>query len=84
MRCILCETKLHRVTVGFDFWDLQRGIRELAPRKREALFFNVIRDMKQKDVAREMKITTVTVGQYVEHAFRQLIDRHIIEVDDDA
>lgn len=78
MRCILCEAKLHRVTVSFDFWDLQRGIKELAPRKREALFYNVIRDMKQKDVAKKMHITTVTVGQYVEHAFRQLIERHAV------
>jgi DNA-directed RNA polymerase specialized sigma24 family protein len=74
---------VRKVSVSFSFWDLHRGLKELAPRKREALFHNVIRDAKQKDVARIMGITTVTVGQYVEHAFRQLIDRHVIEISDE-
>lgn len=84
MECRLCGASLVRVTASFDFWDLHRGLKELAPRKREALFHNVICDAKQKDVAQIMGITTVTVGQYVEHAFRQLIGRHIIRIEDAA
>lgn len=81
MHCVYCGVEMRRVTVSFDFWDLHRGLKELAPRKREALYHNVIRDAKQKDVAQIMGITTVTVGQYVEHAFRQLIERHLVEMD---
>jgi hypothetical protein len=82
MACVYCGGPMRRVTVSFNFWDLHRGLKDLAPRKREALFYNVILDQKQKDVAKTMTITTVTVGQYVEHAFRQLISSHIIEVRD--
>lgn len=82
--CIHCGGKVRKVTVSFDFWDLYQGIDQLAPRKREALLWNVIHDQKQKDVAKKMKITTVTVGQYVEHAFRQLIDGHVIEIRDES
>lgn len=81
MECRLCGAELRRYTVSFDFWDLHRGLKELAPRKREALFHNVICDLKQKDVAQIMGITTVTVGQYVEHAFRQLINQHVIKLE---
>lgn len=63
-------------TITISFWDLHRGIKELAPRKREALFFNVILDEKQKDVAKRMGITTVSVGQYVEAACKQLALQH--------
>lgn len=70
-----------KVTIAISFWDLHRGLKELAPRKREALFFNVILDQKQKDVAKKMGITTVSVGQYVEHAVRQLISAHLLEED---
>jgi DNA-directed RNA polymerase specialized sigma24 family protein len=73
---------MKRVSIGFNFWDLHRGLKDLAPRKREALFYNVIMDLKQKDVAKKMGITTVTVGQYVEHAFRQLVSSHLITEED--
>jgi DNA-directed RNA polymerase specialized sigma24 family protein len=66
-------------TISFSFWDLHRGIKELAPRKREALFFNVILDQKQADVAKRMGITTVSVGQYVDAACRQLVKYHFTE-----
>lgn len=71
-------------TISVSFWDLHRGIKELAPRKREALFYNVIMDEKQKDVARRMGITTVSVGQYVEAATKQLAKYHFPEVDEDV
>jgi DNA-directed RNA polymerase specialized sigma24 family protein len=79
--CVHCGCECRKVTVSFDFWDLHRGLKELAPRKREALYYNVILDQKQKDVAKTMIITTVTVGQYVEHAFKQLVSSHVIDVD---
>ena len=40
-------------TVEISFWDLHFGIKDLAPRKREALFYNVILDLKQEDVAKK-------------------------------
>lgn len=59
---------------GFDicFMDLKDALRKLSPRKREAIYYNVILDMKQKDVAEKMGITTVSVGQYVESGFAQI------------
>ena len=63
-------------TIAFSFWDLHRGIKKLAPRKREALYWNVIQDQKQRDVAKRMKITTVSVGQYVQNACEQLLRHH--------
>jgi DNA-directed RNA polymerase specialized sigma24 family protein len=61
-----------KVTVSISFWDLHTGLAKLSKRKREAVFYNVILDMKQKDVAAIMGITTVSVGQYVEQACIQL------------
>lgn len=55
-----------------NFLDLQKCLQRLSKRKKEAVFFNVILDMKQKDVAAEMGITTVSVGQYVEQAMLQV------------
>lgn len=62
--------------VTLSFLDLQYGVSELAGRKKEAFFYNVLMDMKQKDAARIMGITTVSVGQYVESACRQLSVRY--------
>jgi DNA-directed RNA polymerase specialized sigma24 family protein len=82
LRCVHCDGEMKRVTVSFNFWDLHRGLKDLAPRKREALFYNVIMDQKQKDVAKIMGITTVTVGQYVDHAFKQLVSGHMMTLED--
>jgi DNA-directed RNA polymerase specialized sigma24 family protein len=68
-----------RVLVSISFWDLFTGLDKLAPRKKEAVFWNVIMDQKQKDVAKRMGITTVSVGQYVEHAMLQLSERYYAE-----
>ena len=59
---------------GLDicFLDLKDAINRLSPRKKEAIYYNVILDMKQKDVAEKMGITTVSVGQYVESGFAQV------------
>ena len=45
---------------------------KLSQRKKEAIYWNVILDMRQKDVADIMGITTVSVGQYVEAGFIQI------------
>lgn len=70
-------------TIEISFWDLHIGLKELAPRKREAIFHNVILDKKQKDVAEIMGITTVSVGQYVEAGMAQLAKRYFAESEND-
>lgn len=63
-----------------SFVDLQFGISELSPRKKQALFHNVILDKTQAEVAEIMGgIKTVTVGQYVDAACRQLSKRYFSE-----
>jgi hypothetical protein len=60
-----------------SFLDLQYGIGELSARKKEALFYNVILDKTQAEVAEIMGgIKTVTVGQYVKAACTQLAKRY--------
>lgn len=71
-----------KATVIVSFWDLQKGLASLAKRKREAIWFNVIEDKKQKDVAKLMGITTVSVGQYVEAGMVQLAKTYFAERDD--
>lgn len=70
-----------RVSVSISFWDLFHGLKDLSPRKREAVWYNVILDQKQRDVAKHMNITTVSVGQYVEQAMLQLSKRYFAEAD---
>lgn len=70
--------EVDRVPITISFFDLRDGLRPqkaggiLSDRKLQAVMLNVIRDMKQRDVAEAMGITTVSVGQYVEHAMEQL------------
>lgn len=70
---------LRKVFITLSFWDLQGKLAELSPRKRQAVFYNVILDQKQKDVAKKMEITTVSVGQYVEQAMLQLSEEYFAE-----
>lgn len=81
------------VPVAISFTDLQRALRALgagelkadgtvlSKRKEQAFYLNVIRDMKQKEVAELMKITTVSVGQYVDQAMLQLAEYYFGEAD---
>lgn len=62
-----------------SYWDLRDSLNKLSPRKREAVFYNVILDWKQKDVAERMGITTVSVGQYVDNAMLQLAEEYFGE-----
>lgn len=65
--------------IQVSFWDLHDALSKLSARKREAMFYNVILDKKQKDVAEIMGITTVSVGQYVEQACLQLAEKYFPE-----
>lgn len=65
-----------KVYVTLSFWDLQDALKDLSPRKREAVFYNVILDLKQKDAGNIMGITPVSVGQYVEQAMLQLSETY--------
>lgn len=65
--------------ITISFWDLHNALGKLSERKREAVFYNVILDQKQKDVADIMEITTVSVGQYVEQAMIQLAEKYFAE-----
>lgn len=62
--------------VTINFFDLQGALQMLSKRKKEAVFYHVIMDMKQKEVEKVMGITTVTVGQYVEQAMLQLMKNY--------
>ena len=55
-----------------NFLDLQGCLKKLSKRKKEAVFWNVIMDKKQKEVAELMEITTGSVAQYVEQAMVQV------------
>jgi DNA-directed RNA polymerase specialized sigma24 family protein len=67
------------VPLAISFSDLSNGVSELSDRKKEAFFYNVILDQKQKDVAKKMGITTVSVGQYVDAAMMQLAKHYFAE-----
>lgn len=73
-----------KIAVTISFWDLFSGLKDLSPRKREAVWYNVILDQKQRDVAKKMNITTVSVGQYVEQAMLQLSERYFAAPGDDG
>ncbi len=66
---------LRKVTMSFSFWDLHRGIKDLPPRKKEALFYNIILDKKQKEVAELMGISTVSAGQYCDLGLKAIVEQ---------
>lgn len=76
------ETVKERVEISISLFDLREGLKSqddggvLSSRKLQAVMLNVIGDMKQRDVADIMGITTVSVGQYVEQAMIQLADKY--------
>lgn len=77
--------EVERIPITISFFDLRDGLKPqkeggvLSDRKLQAVMLNVIRDMKQRDVAEAMGITTVSVGQYVEHAMEQLAKTYFPE-----
>lgn len=81
--------EVDRIPVTISFFDLRDGLKPqseggvLSERKLQAVMLNVIADQKQKDVAEAMKITTVSVGQYVEHAMEQLAKMYFPEFYED-
>ncbi|MEM3008315.1 MAG: sigma factor-like helix-turn-helix DNA-binding protein [Nitrososphaerales archaeon] len=72
----LCEQtgrwEIEHKGIRINFLDLQGALKKLSKRKKEAVLYNVILDKKQKDVAKIMGITTVSVGQYVDQAMLQI------------
>ena len=71
------------VPISICFSDLERALKLfkdgtvaentiLSNRKEQAFLLNVILDQRQEDVAEQMGITTVSVGQYVKQACLQL------------
>lgn len=79
------ENEIDRIPITISFFDLRDGLKPqneggvLSDRKLQAVMLNVIRDLKQRDVAEAMGITTVSVGQYVEHAMEQLAKTYFPE-----
>lgn len=77
--------EVDRIPITISFYDLRDGLKPqseggvLSDRKLQAVMLNVIADQKQKDVAEAMGITTVSVGQYVEHAMEQLAKMYFPE-----
>lgn len=73
--------------VSISFYDLRDGLKSqddggvLSDRKRQAVMLNVIADMKQRDVAEKMGITTVSVGQYVETAMELLSKTYFTDLE---
>ena len=67
--------------IEISFLDIKDGLEKLSPRKREAIYYNIILNMKQREVAKIMGITTVSVGQYVESGFMQFSKEYFGEED---
>lgn len=61
--------------ISFSFLDLQGCLKDLPTRKKEAVYYNVILDMQQKDAAEIMGITSVSVGQYVSSVCLQIAEQ---------
>lgn len=62
-----------------SFYDLRDCLANLSPRKKEAIYYNVILDMLQRDVAEIMGITTVSVGQYVDLGIQQISEAYFTQ-----
>lgn len=75
-------TQNRKVLITISYSDLKDQLDKLSKRKKQAVILNVIMDMKQKDVAEIMEITTVSVGQYVDTACEQLAKDYFAEEND--
>lgn len=71
--------KIKHVMLEISYPDLFGALEKLPPRKKEAVFLNVILDMTQREAAEKMGITTVSVGQYVDQAFMTLAESYFPE-----
>ena len=81
---LVSQTGVNVIEYGqytISFYDLQSALAKLSKRKQEAILYNVIYDMKQKDVAEIMNITTVSVGQYVESGMIQVAKHYFAELE---
>lgn len=67
---------------GFDFAVSELDLKDLnllTPRQKEAFYFNIVLDMKQREVAELLGISTVSVGQYVQAASERLAAHYFPE-----
>jgi predicted DNA-binding protein (UPF0251 family) len=82
------------VPVTISFVDLARALKSyegelksegtvLSARKEQAFFLNVLRDLRQKDVAEIMGISMVSVGQYVDQGMLKLCKYYFGEEEND-
>lgn len=78
------SSREHPERILFSFLDLQGALKKLSPRKREAIFYHVIMDLKQKDVAEIMGITTVSVGQYCDQGLQQVSKLYWTDTEEEA
>ena len=76
--------ELKRGHIRINFSDLKKCLEGLPPRKMQALWLNVICDKSQHDVAREMGIAPGSVGQYVDHAMREVSLKLFPDLDQDT
>lgn len=77
------QYQIEHAGLTLSFLDLQDCLQGLSERKMQAVWMNVVLDMKQKDVADIMGIRTVTVGQYVDQAFQQIAVQYFSEMEMD-
>lgn len=64
--------EVKRADITINFSDLKGCLADLSPRKKQALYLNVICDLSQQEVAKLMGIAPGSVGQYVDQATREV------------
>jgi hypothetical protein len=83
-RAILEDSGVETLVVGgeeWNFYDMLDGIKDLAPRQKQALWLILIEDKRPVDVAREMfkgskRIVGEMAVQYKDDALAKLLARH--------
>jgi response regulator of citrate/malate metabolism len=70
--------------VSLSFHDIKNGLNELSPRKKEAIFYNVIMDLTQEESGKRMGISAVSIGQYVKVGMKQLSREYFKEEKNDS
>lgn len=58
--------------ISISLSDLKGCLAGLSPRLSQAVYYNVIHDKSQKETAKLMDITPISVGQYVDKAMRKI------------
>jgi DNA-directed RNA polymerase specialized sigma24 family protein len=58
-----------------SYLDLKGCLEDLSPRLQDAVYYNVILDLMQKDAAEKMGVASASVNLYVSDACRQVARR---------